>query len=64
MKKYLGPAEIRTRVTRFKAWGPDHWTTEPTKIPIPGVEPGPGDGKSLILTVRPYRMKFRFLECL
>ena len=31
-------------------------------IPIPGVEPGPKDGKSPILTARPYRMYAWFLK--
>ncbi len=31
------------------------------RFPIPGVEPGPKDGKSPILTVRPYR-KYSFEE--
>ena len=42
MKKYLGPAEIRTRVTRFKAWGPDHWTTEPKNFRYRESNPGLG----------------------
>ena len=24
-----GPTEIRTRITRFKVWGPNHWTIGP-----------------------------------
>jgi hypothetical protein len=28
-KSNKGPTEIRTRITRFKVWGPNHWTIGP-----------------------------------
>jgi hypothetical protein len=54
-RKKRGHAEIRTRVTRFKVWGPDHWTTRPKRMRGVGFEPtriSPSDLKPDTLTTR------------